>query len=61
LLPLNILRRDASARAAAPQLLERIASGRLQLAVREFPLALAEQALQWIATRGHGGRAVLIA
>jgi NADPH:quinone reductase len=61
LLPLNILRRDASARAAAPQLLERIASGRLQLAVREFPLAQAEQALQWIATRGHGGRAVLIA
>jgi NADPH:quinone reductase len=59
LLPLNILRREASARAAAPQLLQRIADGRLQLAVREFPLAQAHEALQWIATRGHGGRAVL--
>jgi NADPH:quinone reductase len=61
LLPLNILRRDASARAAAPQLLQRIADGRLQLAVREFPLAQAGEALQWIASRGHGGRAVLVA
>jgi NADPH:quinone reductase len=59
LLPLNILRREASARAAAPQLLQRIADGRLQLSVREFPLAQAHEALQWIATRGHGGRAVL--
>jgi NADPH:quinone reductase len=59
LLPLNILRREATARAAAPQLLQRIADGRLQLAVREFPLAQAHEALQWIATRGHGGRAVL--
>jgi NADPH2:quinone reductase len=59
LLPLNILRREAAARAAAPQLLERIADGRLQLAVREFPMDQAEKALQWIATRGHGGRAVL--
>jgi NADPH2:quinone reductase len=61
LLPLNIIRREAAARAAAPQLLERIADRRLQLAVREFPLAQAHEALQWIATRGHGGRAVLVA
>lgn len=61
LLPLNILRREAAARAAAPQLLERIAGGRLQLAVREFALADADDAMQWIATRGHGGRAVLTA
>lgn len=61
LLPLNILRREAAARAAAPQLLERIAQGRLQLAVRAFPLAQAHEAMQWIATRGHGGRAVLTA
>ena len=61
LLPLNILRREAAARAAAPQLLQRIADGRLQLAVREFPLAQAHEAMQWIATRGHGGRAVLTA
>jgi hypothetical protein len=31
------------------------------LAVREFPLAQAYEAMQWIATRGHGGRAVLSA
>jgi NADPH2:quinone reductase len=61
LLPLNIIRREAAARAAAPQLLQRIADGRLQLAVREFPLAQAGQAMEWIATRGHGGRAVLTA
>jgi NADPH:quinone reductase len=59
LLPLNIIRREASARAAAPGLLQQIAQGRLQLAVREFPLAQAAEALQWIATRGHAGRAVL--
>jgi NADPH:quinone reductase len=61
LLPLNILRREAAARAAAPDLLQRIADGKLQLAVREFPLAQAHGALQWIATRGHRGRAVLTA
>ena len=61
LLPLNILRREAAARAAAPQLLQRIADGRLELAMREFPLAQAHEAMQWIATRGHGGRAVLVA
>jgi NADPH2:quinone reductase len=61
LLPLNIIRREAAARAAAPHLLQRIAEGRLQLAVREFPLAQAAQAMEWIATRGHGGRAVLTA
>ena len=61
LLPLNIIRREAAARAAAPQLLQRIADGRLQLAVREFALAQAHEAMQWIATRGHGGRAVLVA
>lgn len=61
LLPLNIIRREAAARAAAPQLLQRIADGRLQLAVREFPLDEAARALQWIASRGHGGRAVLTA
>lgn len=61
LLPLNILRREPAARAAAPQLLQWIAEGRLQLAVREFPLAQAHEAMEWIATRGHGGRAVLVA
>jgi NADPH2:quinone reductase len=59
LLPLNIMRREAAARAAAPELLQRIADGRLQLAVREFSLDAAGDAMEWIATRGHGGRAVL--
>ena len=59
LLPLNMLRREAAGRAAAPQLLARIADGRLKLDVTEFPLEQAAQALEWIATRGHRGRAVL--
>ena len=61
LLPLNIIRREAAARAAAPELLQRIADGRLQLAVREFPLAQAAEAMQWLTTRGHRARAVLTA
>lgn len=61
LLPLNMYRREAQGRAAAPQLLERLADGRLQLATRRFALADAPQALQWIAERGHRGRAVLVA
>lgn len=61
LLPLNIIRREAAARAAAPQLLRWIAEGRLKLAVREFGLEQAHEAMAWIATRGHGGRAVLTA
>ena len=61
LLPLNMLRREAAGRAATPGLLQRIAEGRLQLAVTEFPLDEAAHALEWIAMRGHAGRAVLTA
>lgn len=60
LLPLNMLRRENAGRAAAPELLRRIAARELQLAVTEFPLAQAARALDWIATRGHAGRAVLV-
>jgi NADPH:quinone reductase len=60
LLPLNMFRREASGRAAAPALLERIAQGRLQLEVTEFPFEQAGAALEWIARRGHRGRAVLV-
>jgi NADPH2:quinone reductase len=60
LLPLNMLRREAEARAAAPELLARLADGRLELALRTFPLAQAAEALAWIAERGHRGRAVLV-
>jgi NADPH2:quinone reductase len=61
LLPLNMLRREAAGRAAAPGLLAGIARAELRLAVTSFPLADAARALDWIATRGHGGRAVLTA
>jgi NADPH2:quinone reductase len=60
LLPLNMLRREAQGRAAAAELLERIGDGRLRLAVTEFALQDAARALEWIAMRGHGGRAVLV-
>lgn len=60
LLPLNMFRREAEGRAAAPQLLARLADGRLKLPVQEFKLADAAQALDWIAQRGHRGRAVLV-
>jgi NADPH2:quinone reductase len=59
LLPLNMLRRAAEARAAVPELLARIADGRLQLAVQSFALTQAAEAMEWIAQRGHRGRAVL--
>jgi len=59
LLPLNMLRREAAGRAAAPGLLERLARGSLTLAVQPFALHEAAQALAWIATRGYRGRAVL--
>jgi len=60
LLPLNMFRREAAGRVAAPDLLARIADGRLQLQVREFALADAAEALAWITQRGHRGRAVLV-
>ncbi len=60
LLPLNMFRRDAAGRAAAPELLARLADGRLQLQVTEFALADAARAMQWITQRGHRGRAVLV-
>jgi len=54
-----MLRREAEARAAAPELLARLADGRLTLALRTFALAQADEAMAWIAQRGHRGRAVL--
>lgn len=60
LLPLNMLRREAAARAAAPEILSRLADGRLELALRTFPLSGAAEALAWIAERGHRARAVLV-
>jgi NADPH2:quinone reductase len=59
LLPLNMIRREAEGRAAAPWLLQAIRRGELHLGVTTFPLSDAAKALDWIATRGHAGRAVL--
>jgi NADPH2:quinone reductase len=61
LLPLNMLRREAAGRAAAADLLGRLGDGRLQLDVTTFPFEQAAAALEWIAQRGHRGRAVLVA
>lgn len=60
LLPLNMFRREAAGRAMAPELLARLADGRLKLEVKTFALADAASALDWIAQRGHRGRAVLV-
>ncbi|MCR6474579.1 zinc-binding alcohol dehydrogenase family protein [Variovorax sp. ZS18.2.2] len=60
LMPLNMFRREAEGRAAAPELLARLADGRLHLDVQSFALADAAIALDWIAQRGHRGRAVLV-
>jgi NADPH2:quinone reductase len=60
LLPLNMFRREATGRAAAPELLARLADGRLHLDVQPFAFADAARALEWIAQRGHRGRAVLV-
>jgi NADPH2:quinone reductase len=59
LLPLNMVRRDAQGRAAVPELLRRLADGRLSVATQRFALADIAQALHWITRRGHRGRAVL--
>jgi NADPH:quinone reductase len=60
LLPLNMFRREAAGRAAAPELLARLGDGRLKLEVKRFRLDEAATALEWITQRGHRGRAVLI-
>ena len=60
LLPLNMFRREAAGRAMVPELLARLADGRLELDMKNFALADAASALDWIAQRGHRGRAVLV-
>ena len=60
LLPLNMFRREAAGRAAAPELLARLADGRLKLDVQPFALDEAATAMDWISRRGHRGRAVLV-
>lgn len=59
LLPLNMMRREADARAVAPQLLARLADGRLHLAVEAFALADGAQLLPQLLSRRGRGRPVL--
>lgn len=60
LLPLNMIRREAAGRAAAPALLGRLGAGELVLEVTCFALEQAAAALDWLAAPGHSGRAVLL-
>lgn len=57
--PLNMIRRDLEGRTVAPDLLARLADGRLSLDVTAFPLTDAAAAMDWIVQSGHSGRAVL--
>jgi len=59
LLPLNMLRREAAGRAAAPGLLARIAAGALRVERRRFDFSDAATALDWLGRPDHRGRAVL--
>lgn len=59
LLPLNMIRREASGREAAPQLLARLAKGGLHIVTTTFPMEAAASALDWLVDRAHQGRAVL--
>lgn len=58
--PLNMVRREAEGRAAAPELLARLRDGTLRLETTAFALDDAARALDWITERCHSGRAVVV-
>ena len=60
LLPLNMVRREAAARARAPELLARLADGRLRLAVDTYPLEQGPRLLAELDRRRGRGRPVLM-
>jgi NADPH:quinone reductase len=60
LLPLNMVRREAAARQLAPELLARLADGRLQFAFEELPFAEGATLLPSLDTRRGVGRPVLV-
>jgi NADPH:quinone reductase len=60
LLPLNTVRREAAARQLVPELLARLADGRLQLAVQEFPFAQGIRLLPSLGSQRTAGRPVLV-
>ncbi|MEY4711342.1 MAG: hypothetical protein RIS88_792 [Pseudomonadota bacterium] len=59
LLPLNMMRREAAARALAPHLLSRLADGHLRLAVEGYPLADGVRLLPNLPSRRGRGRPAL--
>jgi NADPH2:quinone reductase len=59
LLPVNMIRRDATAREHAPMLARLLASGELTLEVESFGMADVAKALDLLATGGLRGRAVI--
>lgn len=60
LLPLNMVRREAAARQLAPELLARLAEGRLRLRIETFPFAEGVRLLPGLDTHRHAGRPVLV-
>ena len=60
LLPLNMVRREAAARQLAPELLARLADGRLGLGIEAFPFADGGELLSRLGTHRHAGRPVLV-
>lgn len=60
LLPLNMMRREPAGRAAAPELLARIASGSLTVGVSELPFDSVARAFAQLADRSLRGRLVLV-
>ena len=60
LLTLNMVRREAAARARAPELLARLADGRLRLAVETCPLEEGPRVLTELQERRGRGRPVLM-
>jgi NADPH2:quinone reductase len=60
LLPLNMLRREAEARAAAPEILARLADGRLGSRSRPSRSKTRRRRCPGSPSAGHGGRAVLL-
>jgi len=60
LLPVNMIRRDAEARACAPELAERLTRGELRLEVEQFGFEQVGEAIAALAGGRLRGRAVLV-
>ena len=58
--PPNVIHREPEGRAVAAEVLARLAEGRLTLDATRFGFQQAGEALDWVASSGHRGRAVLV-